>query len=40
MMELLELPYVLKFSGNSYTIKAKNLRNEAGASRSGKKNKW
>jgi len=40
MMELLELPYVLKFSGNSYTIKSKNLRKERGPSRPDKKYKW
>ena len=40
MMELLELPYILKFSGNAYTIKSKNLRKERGASRPDKKYKW
>lgn len=39
MMEVLEIPYVLKFSGNTYTIKAKNLRKPRGAT-SDKKYKW
>ena len=34
MMGLLEIPYVLKFSGNTYTVKAKNL---GGAHRSADK---
>jgi len=40
MMELLEIPYVLKFSGNTYTIKAKNLRRERGTDGPDKKCKW
>jgi hypothetical protein len=40
MLELLELPYVLKFSGNTYTVKAKNLRKKRGSGGQGKKFKW
>ena len=40
MLEVLGLPYVLKFSGNTYTIKAKNLRKKRGTSEQQKKYKW
>jgi hypothetical protein len=40
MMDILEIPYVLKFSGNTYTIKAKNLRQERRSSSQGEKYKW
>ena len=40
MLELLEIPYVLKFSGNTYTIKAKNLRHERHNGGKGEKYKW
>ena len=40
MMELLEIPYVLKFQGNSYTVKAKNLRQERRTAGPDKSHKW
>jgi len=40
MMEVLDLPYVLKFSGNNYTIKSKSLRKERNPSRSKTNYKW
>ena len=40
MMELLEIPYVLKFQGNSYTVRAKDLRGEHRAAGSDRDRKW
>lgn len=40
MMGILEIPYVLKFLGNTYTIKAKNLPGERQTGRSAGKYKW
>ena len=40
MMEILEIPYVLKFSGNTYTIKSKNMRRDRGRAAPRVKYKW